>query len=313
MPAMPFSSFSFPLEPFRAATPTAAHDVKRFIITTAVVAAIGLGVLGLSGCVHRPSHSALTRWQAYLSDTSQPPPRLWLLGEQHNAPEHPQWQAHTVQWLAQRGQLAAVVLEMADAGHSTQGLAPHASAEQVQHALHWNDAAWPWQHYGPVVMTALRWGVPVYGGNLPRSAMKEVQRQTHWDRHLDPAAWQRQQQAIRVGHCGLLPESQIVPMTRIQLARDESLARMALQVQRPAQTVVLIAGFAHVQRSVGIPTWLPNPTHFPYHIAIAQAESTESTEPADSTESTESTALEFDYLHRTPALASQDECAALRG
>lgn len=305
MPAMTFSSVSFPLEPFRVAAPTAAHDVMRFIITNAVMAAIGLGVLGLSGCVHRPSHSALTRWQAYLSDTSQQSPRLWLLGEQHNAPEHPQWQAHTVQWLAERGQLAAVVLEMADTGYSTQGLAPQASAEQVQQALHWNDAAWPWQHYGPVVMTALRWGVPVYGGNLPRSAMKEVQHQTHWDRHLAYAAWQGQQQAIRVGHCGLLPESQIVPMTRIQLARDESLARMVLQVQRPAQTVVLIAGFAHVQRSTGIPTWLP--PNFPYQIAIAQAQSSE---PA---ESTESTALEFDYLYRTPALTSQDECAALRG
>lgn len=257
-----------------------------------------------TGCAHGLSASSassastvFTAWEAQLQAT--PDARLWLLGEQHNAPEHQQWHTHTVQWLAQRNRLAGVVIEMAQAGRTTQGVPPDASPEQVQHALDWHDALWPWQQYGPVVMAAVRWGVPVYGGNVPRAEMGAVQRDVRWDSHLSPAAWQRQQEAIRMGHCNVLPESQIVPMTRIQLARDDSLARTAIHAQRPQQTVVLVAGFAHVQRSLGIPTWLPE--HLPYYVAIAQAG-----------QALQAMEKEADYIHHTPAVPSEDECALVR-
>ena len=75
---------------------------------------------------HAPHCQA--RWAQRLAQMSQPtPPALLLLGEQHDAAAHQQWQAQTVQWLAQRQQLAALVLEMAEAGHSTQGLAATAN------------------------------------------------------------------------------------------------------------------------------------------------------------------------------------------
>jgi len=85
-----------------------------------------------------------------------------LLGEQHDAPEHQQLQRQVVQWLADRGQLAAVVLEMAEAGHGTAGLPPDASARQVRAALAWDDARWPWRTYGPVIMAA----VASFGGDF---------------------------------------------------------------------------------------------------------------------------------------------------
>ena len=50
-----------------------------------------------------------------------------LLGEQHDAAEHQYWEADTVRELAARKRLAAVVLEMADAGTQTTGLAPSAT------------------------------------------------------------------------------------------------------------------------------------------------------------------------------------------
>ena len=36
-----------------------------------------------------------------------------------------------------------------------------------------------------------------------------------WDAHLPAAALARQYDALREGHCGLLPETQIAPMVRI--------------------------------------------------------------------------------------------------
>ncbi|MGZ5195603.1 MAG: ChaN family lipoprotein, partial [Ramlibacter sp.] len=94
-----------------------------------------------------------------------------LLGEQHDAPEHQQIERDVVAILAARGTLSAVVIEMAPRGGSTAGVPGAATEAEVQKALLWNDGAWPWPTYAAPVMAAVRAGVPVVGGNLPRSAM----------------------------------------------------------------------------------------------------------------------------------------------
>ena len=227
------------------------------------------------------------------------PADVLLLGEQHDAPDHQQLQRHAVQWLAGQGQLAAVVLEMAERGHSTAGLPRDASEAQVQAALHWKDAAWPWKAYGPVVMAAVGAGVPVWGGNLPRADLRAALQETAWDQHLPAPALQRQLAALRDGHCGLLPESQIAPMARVQIARDASLARTAQEARSNGQTVLLIAGGGHVLRSLGVPThW---PADLVSKVALAQAGKA----PA-------AIKIDVDALLETPALPPRDSCAELR-
>lgn len=260
-----------------------------------------LGLALLAGCASQPPQAAApanTEFNLAAMALSKAPDVL-LLGEQHDAPEHQQWQQATVaRWAAQQ-QLAALVLEMADAGHSTQGLAPSASETQVQQALAWNDKGWPWRHYGPAVMAAVQAGVPVLGGNLPRAQMRDVMQQTRWDNHLPAAGWQRQLDAIAEGHCGLLPESQLAPMARIQLAKDESMANTARAQTLPGKTVIVIAGRGHVLRSIGIPSWLPAGTRSV--VAIGQAGTQAQADTADR-----------DWVHTTPALPAKDHCAALR-
>ena len=260
---------------------------------------LGLALLG--GCTSQPPQAAASANAEFnlAALARSKAPDVLLLGEQHDAPEHQQWQQTTVAQWAARQQLAAVVLEMADAGHSTQGLAPSASEAQVQQALAWNDKSWPWRHYGPAVMTAVQAGVPVLGGNLPRAQMRDVMQQTRWDSHLPAAAWQRQLDAIADGHCGLLPEGQLAPMARIQLAKDDSMAQTASSQLQPGKTVLLIAGRGHVLRSIGIPTWLPAGTRSV--VAIGQAGSQAQADAADR-----------DWVHSTPALPAQDHCTALR-
>ncbi len=238
-----------------------------------------------------------TGWPARLSALL--PADLLLLGEQHDAREHQQWEQATVQWLAERGRLAAVVIEMAEAGRGTDGLPADATEEQARQALRWSDAAWPWAQYGPVVMAAVRAGVPVRGGNLPQDGLRAAMQDTAFDTHLPAPALERQYAALRTGHCGLLPERQIAPMARVQLARDASLARAALQALHPGQTVVLVAGQGHVQRSVGVPTWLP--AGLDYKVAIAQAGQAQ-----------EAIEKEANHIHATPALPERDHCAELR-
>ena len=241
------------------------------------------------------------------------PADVLLLGEQHDAADHQRLQREAVQWLALRGRLAALVLEMAERGHSTRGLPRNATEAQARTALQWNDAAWPWTAYGPVVMAAVAAGVPVLGGNLPRSQMRTTMTEAHWDRHLPAAALQSQYDALREGHCGLLPESQLAPMARIQIARDASLARTAQEAVRPGQTVLLVAGGGHVLRSLGVPThW---PADIVSKVVLAQVSSTQSAlqNEADKRPGRPArSGSEADAVIETPALPPRDACAALR-
>ncbi len=182
---------------------------------------------------------------------------ILLLGEQHDAPAHQQAHREAIQALAAQGRLAVVALEMAELGTSTAGLARGASEADVRAALRWDDAAWPWSAYGPAVMAAAAAGVPVAGANLPRPGMRAAMADTALDGFLPGPALKAQQQAIRLGHCGLLPETQIAPMTRIQIARDRAMAETLARSAVAGKTVVLLAGAGHVDPAIGVPQHLP--------------------------------------------------------
>lgn len=228
------------------------------------------------------------------------PADVILLGEQHDAPAHQAMQAAAVQWLVAQGRLSALVLEMAEAGHSTQALPPSADESTVRAALGWDEQWWPWEHYAGAVMAAVRAGVPVFGGNLPRASMASAMSNTALDQLLPAAALADQRSAVREGHCDLLPEAQLPGMVRIQMARDQSMARTLAAAPRAAgQTVLLIAGGGHVLRSRGVPVYLPK--NLEVKVALAQAGQAK-------------TAIESeaDLTPVTAELPPQDACAPLR-
>ncbi|MGP1691597.1 MAG: ChaN family lipoprotein [Giesbergeria sp.] len=228
------------------------------------------------------------------------PADVILLGEQHDAPAHQAMQAAAVQWLVAQGRLSALVLEMAEAGHSTQALPPGADESTVRAALGWDEQWWPWEHYAGAVMAAVRAGVPVFGGNLPRASMASAMSNTALDQLLPAAALADQRSAVREGHCDLLPEAQLPGMVRIQMARDQSMARtLAAAPRGRGQTVLLIAGGGHVLRSRGVPVYLPK--NLEVKVALAQAGQAQ-------------TAIESeaDLTPVTAELPPQDACAPLR-
>ena len=181
-----------------------------------------------------------------------------LLGEQHDDPTHQRHHRDVVQTLAVRGQLSAVAIEMAEEGNSTAGLPRGADESAARAALRWNEQAWPWQAYSPAVMAAVGAGVPVLGANLPRGQMRSAMADTALDGQLDPGALAAQREAIRTGHCDLLPAQQIDPMTRIQIARDIAMARTVANAAVPGKTVLLLAGAGHVDPVLGVPRHLPD-------------------------------------------------------
>ena len=181
---------------------------------------------------------------------------LCLLGEQHDHPDHHAVQAWIIQALAQRRQLAALALEMADAGWRFGGPAQATDAE-VRDRLHWDDAGWPWRLYAAPVMAAVRAGVPVVGVNLPRCDVRAAMQQPRWDDSVPPAVRRRLQDDVADSHCGLLPAAQLPAMTRVQLARDDSMAAHSLALAQPGKTVVLLTGSVHADRTLGVALHLP--------------------------------------------------------
>ncbi len=185
------------------------------------------------------------------------PARLLLFGEQHDQPDQQRQVAEEVQALAARGELAALVLEMAERPHHSTGLPRDASEQQVRDALQWR--GWPWERYAAVVMNAVRAGVPVLGGNLPREQMRAAMGDAALDALLDDATRTLLVDAVRVGHCHLLPAAQEPGMVRIQIGRDRSMAQVAataLGDAPPGSTVLLLAGAMHTSRDRGVPLHL---------------------------------------------------------
>lgn len=224
-----------------------------------------------------------------------------LLGEQHDAPSHQQIAREVVLRLAERQQLAAVVLEMLPAGRSSAGLKSDTAVDQVRQALAWDDRAWPWQAYGPIVMAAVQAGVPVLGGNLAMEALRASMGRSELDQRLSAPALARQQTLMREGHCGLLPDSQIAPMTRMQIARDLSLAatlQEAARSARPKQQVLLISGSVHADKALGVPQHLPGGLKALSVRLLAQG-----VDPAGGS---------FDAHWPTAAAPATDYCAGLR-
>jgi uncharacterized iron-regulated protein len=126
----------------------------------------------------------------------------------------------------------------------------------VRAALAWNERGWPWAHYGPAVMAAQRHGVPVVGANLPRAEQAQAMCDAGLDGTLDAAVRERLREDVRDGHCGLLPESQLPGMVRVQIARDRAMAATLAALAEPGRVVLLVAGGGHVDATRGVPLHL---------------------------------------------------------
>ena len=226
------------------------------------------------------------------------PADVIMLGEQHDAADDQRVHRLVVSTLAAQNALAALTLEMASQGQSTANLAPDASEEAVRAALKWNNEGWPWAAYGPAVMAAVRAGVPVIGANLPPERLREAMANAELDLALPGPALQVQQQNIRSGHCDKLPESQIAPMTRIQIARDIAMAQTLTKALQPGKTVVLLAGGAHVDRSLGVPLHMASTLKIKTVLMRAEPITQEA-----------ATAASFDAIWPAQAAPAVDYCA----
>jgi uncharacterized iron-regulated protein len=138
--------------------------------------------------------------------------------------------------------------------------------------------------------------------------MRNTMQDAALDKRLTAAALQIQQDQIREGHCQLLPESQIGPMTRIQIARDRALANTAEGAMRAGQTVLLVAGNQHVRRDLGAPVHLGPQVQT--RVVLMQSGQPTGNGSTPGETSTDRSAA--DQVWQTAALPPKDYCAEFK-
>lgn len=252
----------------------------------------------LTLCLYLSSASAQVDWRTQM--ISLPAPSVILFGEQHDAPEHQELVRINVERLISANQLSALALEMVEEGLSTEGIDAHSDETTVRNTLKWNEAGWPWQRYGPLVMQAVRTGVPVVGANLPRAEMHAVMQDETWDQKVPQAILVHTQDSMVTDHCGLLPASQAPAMARIQIARNDRMALTVNRLRQKDKTVFLLAGSEHVKKDRGIPIMMTTEASAHVQVVWMQATMNEIKEP-----------LLADVVWQTPPIPFKDYCAEL--
>jgi uncharacterized iron-regulated protein len=242
-------------------------------------------------------------------------PRIVLLGEVHdNAAQHALRLA-TLEQLVASGQRPVIAFEQFD--RERQPDIERARRERPRDPDHLiasagDDTGWDWKFYRPYVALALDHDLPIVAANLSRRDAMRVAVEG-WPAVFDaatirklrlealPAELRRKQErAIAIGHCNLLPPDALLPRARAQITRDIVMAQAI--GGSGARGVVLLAGNGHVRRDIGVPAWLaPEVRRHSVSIGLLEA-GDDGSAPAPGS---------FDFFALTEAAKRDDPCKEL--
>lgn len=205
----------------------------------------------------------------------EPAPRLMLLGEVHDNAAGHALRLEIVRDFADGEADTAIAMEQFDRERQADldaAMARCDDAACVIAAAAPAKAGWDWDHYAPVIQLALDNHMTLVAANLSRADAAKVvaggfeavfspeQISAYGlDQPLPDSLLAAQVEAVRTGHCGMLPEAMLEPMARAQIARDvvmaDAIRRTLASDVRPAY-LLLLAGNGHVKRDIGVPWWL---------------------------------------------------------
>lgn len=234
-----------------------------------------------------------------------------LLGETHDNPDHHALQAWMVDRITAEGARPLVAFEMITPDQEPalrRHLAAHpGDAAGLGTALAWEKSGWPdWGLYRPIVAAALEARSPLAAANLDAAGIAKAKADTLALPPLPATQLAVVEQEIRDGHCGMLPESAVPPMARIQRGRDAAMAAVLAEGVRANGQAVLIAGTGHTRRDHAVPAVLATqaPQTRIFSLGFLEVRSGRDTPTAYETP--------FDAVWFTPAAEREDMCAAFK-
>lgn len=248
-----------------------------------------------------------------------------LLGEKHDNPDHHRLQAWLLRALIAADRRPAVGLEMftiEDTAVLDRHLAEAPTdAAGLADVVDWDRSGWPaWALYQPIAETAIEARLPIVGTNIPPSTLRALKREglaaidpgmlarLGLDRPVDPEVRAAMAAEVRDAHCGHASESVIEAMVTIQRARDAQMAE-SLAAADGDDGAVLIAGFGHVRKDRGVPSFLTARVSGATVSSLAFLEvDRDAMEPTAYAAHFGQGALPFDYVWFTPRVDDRDPC-----
>ena len=240
------------------------------------------------------------------------PAGSWLLlGEQHDHPDHHQLQLWVLQQLAAEQRLGAVAMEMLNTEQQvaldaqlTQG------AQSTPAALNWPERGWLFANYQAQVQFALDHASRVVAADFSDSEKTALRQNTGSVTEYSAEHTGYLAELIVKSHCGMFTAERAKPAARMQIARDQQMAKQILANTQTDKVNVLIAGAQHARKDLGVPLWLGEQPV----LSILMVSVADSTDPKDylpKALAAESPASAIaDLIWFVPAIPAVDYCQA---
>jgi len=265
-------------------------------------------------------------WQALREAATKA--QLVLVGEIHPNADHHQLQAEVLAAVVASGKQPTVVWEMIPAARQPQldewSAARSPDAGALGQTLEWHKGGWPaWSLYQPIAQVAALKSLKMIGTALPRDTMMTIGRQEvdglaeslRERLHLELVLGERAQaglmKSLRAGHCDLLPDSALAPMSVAQRARDGAMADAMLRDSESGHSV-LIAGNGHIRQDWGVGALLSRLSPGARILSIAQIEVEADLSDPRAYFEQQDAANGYDFIIFTPRAEIKDYCAELR-
>lgn len=245
-----------------------------------------------------------------------------LLGEKHDNPDHHTLRLELLQSLLATDRPSLLVMEMMaqtqqPAIDTLSAGNPPPETDAWPQLLTW-DEGWTWPYYQPVISLALQRNARLMAGNISTDQMMQIYRSesTETATLLNPGQQAKLADEIHASHCGMLPESQIPAMVRVQQARDLQMAK-ALMSPGQFNQRILLAGNYHVRRDLSVPNYLAHASpdtpasENQRLITLAFLEVDPALATADEYLADAAGQTVYDLIWFTPAVRADDYCADL--
>lgn len=249
---------------------------------------------------------------------------LVVVGEVHDNPDHHAFQADVA-----GARTGAAVFEHIAADKS-EALArwfaarvgdADKDAHALLAALDWGKSGWPpAAMFAPLFAAALRAGLIITPGDVPRARMAQVARQgeaalpaperqsLHLDAPLPAPVEDALLDELEASHCGLVPRTQFGAMAFAQRYRDAALADAVLAAIASQGAATLFAGNGHARADRGVPLYIRRRQPELRQRSVLQLE----VEDGRTSFQDYAPAGTADFILFTPAVARPDPCEAMR-
>ncbi len=218
-----------------------------------------IGGTNLEGKIWRVSDGKFITAGQLVDDLTRA--RFILIGERHGRRAHQEREAFLLAALAERKRYPGVAFEMLS--HTQVPVVEAYRRQSPEYAaglgvaLKWHKTNWPdWSFYAPIFDIAFSAKLPIAGADLDKKDRDNLASGTL--RPLpenDPrlASWS---ESLKKAHCNQIDDARLADLTRLQVVRDETMARTLEEISTKENGAVLIAGSAHVRKDRSVPTYL---------------------------------------------------------